>query len=217
MQDDNRKSDPPFLKRWSQRKLEAAREASAPVRLQTEATSVDAAPVTAPTAPADRAGEHPSAQPPLPNVESLSFDSDFTPFLKPDVEESVRREALKKLVRDPRFNVMDGLDVYIDDYSKLDPIPPEILAQLQHVKYLFNPPKTRVNAHGHVEDVPEDEPIAADPAAASADEHVPPESARAPSEIEIVDNTTISVASTADATGLPSAPVDAVPRPDASK
>lgn len=33
-------------------------------------------------------------------------------------EESVKRAALKKLFSDPRFNVMDGLDVDIDDYSK---------------------------------------------------------------------------------------------------
>ena len=41
--------------------------------------------------------------------------------------EDVRRAALKKLFSDPRFNVMDGLDVYIDDYSKTEPIPPEML------------------------------------------------------------------------------------------
>jgi hypothetical protein len=27
------------------------------------------------------------------------------------------------LFRDPRYNLMDGLDVYIDDYSKPDPLP----------------------------------------------------------------------------------------------
>jgi|SRR5687767_7434585 len=209
MQDDNRKSDPPFLKRWSQRKLAAAREAAPPVRDQAAATSVDAAPVTA---PANRAGEQPSVEAPLPDVESLSFESDFTPFLKPDVDDSVRRQALRKLVRDPRFNVMDGLDVYIDDYSKPDPIAPEILAQLNQLKYLFDPPKTRVNAQGHVEDVPEDEQLAEDPAAAPVDEPVPPEIAVSPGEIEIVDNTT----NTAVAADLPLAPVDAKLRPDGS-
>ena len=39
-----------------------------------------------------------------------------------------------KLFSDPRFNVMDGLDVYIDDYTKGDPIPPELLARLEHAK-----------------------------------------------------------------------------------
>lgn len=50
------------------------------------------------------------------------------------VDEGIKRAALKKLFSDPRFNVMDGLDVYIDDYSKEDPIPPGMLAQLQHAR-----------------------------------------------------------------------------------
>jgi hypothetical protein len=50
------------------------------------------------------------------------------------VEEGVKRAALKKLFSDPRFNVMDGLDTYIDDYSKDDPIPQAMLAQLEHAK-----------------------------------------------------------------------------------
>jgi hypothetical protein len=32
--------------------------------------------------------------------------------------------------------VMDGLDVYIDDYNKPDPIPPEMLRQLASAKFL---------------------------------------------------------------------------------
>jgi hypothetical protein len=66
----------------------------------------------------------------LPTIESLSFDSDFTAFLKPGVDPTVKRAALKKLFRDPRFNVMDGLDIYIDDYTKADPIPKDMLADL---------------------------------------------------------------------------------------
>ena len=31
---------------------------------------------------------------------------------------------------------MDGLDVYIDDYSKPDPIPPEMLRNLASAKFL---------------------------------------------------------------------------------
>jgi hypothetical protein len=31
---------------------------------------------------------------------------------------------------DPHFNIMDGLDIYIDDYSKPDPIPLEMLKRM---------------------------------------------------------------------------------------
>jgi hypothetical protein len=40
-----------------------------------------------------------------------------------DVAPELRSRALKKLFTDPHFNVMDGLDTYIDDYGKPDPIP----------------------------------------------------------------------------------------------
>ena len=58
------------------------------------------------------------------NSGASAFDSDYRAFFHPKVGEDVRRAALKKLFADPRFNVMDGLDVYIDDYSKEAPIPP---------------------------------------------------------------------------------------------
>src|SRR4029079_14744392 len=95
--------------------------------------------------------------PPLPPIESLTIDSDFTAFLGPQVDPGVKLAALKKLFRDPRFNLMDGLDVYIDDYSIPGPIAPELVRQLAHARYLFDPPRTRVNEAGFVEDVPDDE------------------------------------------------------------
>jgi hypothetical protein len=100
------------LARWSRRKLDAAQAAPAP-------PAPSAAPATVAPAPVK-----------LPPVETLSFDSDFTAFLRPEVDETLKRAALKQLFRDPRFNVMDGLDTYIDDYTKADPIPEDMLAGL---------------------------------------------------------------------------------------
>jgi len=103
------------LARWSRRKLEsAAAKPPSPV-----APALPAQPPSAAAAPIE-----------LPPVESLTFDSDFTAFLRPGVDPTVKSAALKQLFSDPRFNVMDGLDVYIDDYSKADPIPPDMLAEL---------------------------------------------------------------------------------------
>jgi hypothetical protein len=143
--------------RWSRRKRDAVRaderrdvQAPGPAEV-TRDTLPAAAPVAKPTttdAIADVA-------PPLPPVDSLTFDSDFSVFMRPDVDPSLRRQALKKLLSDPRFNVMDGLDVYIDDYTKMEPITPEMLSRLEHAKRVLFPPKTRVNAQGFVEDVPE--------------------------------------------------------------
>jgi hypothetical protein len=73
----------------------------------------------------------------LPPLESLDFASDFSAFLQDKVEESVKRAALKKLFHSPEFNVMDGLDVYIDDYGVPDPIPPEMLRELAHAREML--------------------------------------------------------------------------------
>jgi uncharacterized protein DUF3306 len=116
------------LKRWSRRKLEAARESAAADR------QAPVAPIAAQDASVPIAAVPPvpaaAIETPLPPVESLTIDSDFTAFLQPKVDEAIKRQALKKLFADPRFNVMDGLDVYIDDYTKSDPIPPDILERL---------------------------------------------------------------------------------------
>lgn len=100
-----------FLRRWSRLKREAAAVAEAP--------------------PAPAAAEK---LPELPSVDSLNFDSDFSAFMKAKVDESLKRAALKKLFADPRFNYMDGLDVWTGDYTGEDPIPESLLAQLDHAK-----------------------------------------------------------------------------------
>jgi hypothetical protein len=52
----------------------------------------------------------------------------------PGVDENVKRVAMKKLFSDPHFNVMDGLDTYIDDYGQPDPIPDAMLRRLTQSK-----------------------------------------------------------------------------------
>jgi hypothetical protein len=144
--EDEKSHEPLTLKRWSVRKLAASQEAKVATPSEAPAVAVQptAEPATGPTPVASA----------LPPVDSLTFESDFTAFMKPDVDESLKRMALKKLLHDPRFNVMDGLDTYIDDYSKPDPIEPDVVRQLMQARYIFNPPQTRVTEAGFVEDVP---------------------------------------------------------------
>lgn len=152
------------LQRWSQRKLEAAREEAPPSTSDASASvPADAEPTPAPAAIEK---EPPNAQqaPELPPVETLTFESDFTAFLQPRVEEAVKRQALKKLFRDARFNVMDGLDTYIDDYSIPSPVSAELLREMVHARVTLDPPKTCINAAGYVEDVPPEKLEAETPA-----------------------------------------------------
>ena len=117
-----------FLRRWSRLKRESA--AQKPVA--------------------------PEKPPQLPPLDSLTFESDFKAFMHSKVEEGVKRAALKKLFSDPRFNVMDGLDTYIDDYTKADPISEELLARLEHARQTLLVPKQEE------EEKPETEPAKKD-------------------------------------------------------
>jgi len=146
------------LKRWSQRKHAARREAVAPASDPAPPPAAAVPSGAAPTGAATATSRPPEGVAALPPIDSLTFDADFTGFMQPDVDPSLKNAALKKLFADPRFNVMDGLDTYIDDYSKPDPIDAETVAGLMQSRYLFNPPRTRVNERGEVEDVPPDEP-----------------------------------------------------------
>jgi hypothetical protein len=78
----------------------------------------------------------------LPDIKSLTIESDFKPFMQANVPAESRNAALKKLFADPSFNVMDGLDTYIADYSQPDPIPAEMLKELLKSKAfcLFDDP-----------------------------------------------------------------------------
>jgi len=211
------------LRRWSARKraavgqVTAAQDATPIVTL----TNDSAVPAPAPVAPDAGSSSAPtrttdasvaasgvatpaagtaSANVALPPIESLTPDSDFTPFMRPDVEPSLRQAALRKLFADPHFNVMDGLDTYIDDYSKPDPISPDLVKLLKHARYVFAPPPTRVNAQGFVEDVPEEELAARAQAPATPPAIAPTEAAATPPQ----------AIDAANAAALPAAPAEAI-------
>ncbi|MGP1678510.1 MAG: DUF3306 domain-containing protein [Burkholderiales bacterium] len=115
-----------FLSRWSRRKLEA--NENPPALAPTE---LPAAGLAVPTAPPASAAE--PAAPASPQGRS----AEYRKFFDPQVDERLRQTALRGLFSDPHFNVMDGLDTYIDDYSLADPIPAAMLRQLNQAKNLF--------------------------------------------------------------------------------
>jgi len=203
------------LRRWSQRKLEAARAATEP----TPAVATVPA-IVPPTPPADARATEPNSVPcaatpdaaasVLPPIESLTIDSDFAAFFEPTVDEALKRKALKQLFRDPRFNVMDGLDIYIDDYSQPDPISPEIVREMVQGRYIFDPPKTRVNEQGAVEDVPPDvplvEPDAPEPGALPAAAPLASAGAGAPPDVAARDAEVPATARDTSPPGIPEKP-----------
>lgn len=132
-----------FLGRWAQRKNDAlqGRPLDEPVASSPAvAVPATAAAAATPVYPATAEAQALSApEPPalsLEDVKLLTRDSDFKPFMAKSVDANVRNAAMKKLFSDPHFNVMDGLDIYIDDYSKSEPIPQAILRQMVSAKAL---------------------------------------------------------------------------------
>lgn len=139
-----------FLGRWSQRKqaVQQGRVVDEPVPAKL-VTADSVAPAATPVGKAQRlpgavmpqqpelpVEQAPPPAPTLADVKALNPDSSFAPYVARDVAPEVRNAAMKKLFTDPHYNVMDGLDIYIDDYSQPDPMPASMLRQLASAKFL---------------------------------------------------------------------------------
>jgi len=137
--------DDGFLQRWSRRKAEAKHgpvvepppPAPTPTLPQGGREETPLPPLGEGRDGGLRANPEPEEPPPtLDDVAALPTGADIRRFLAPKVDEDVKRAALKKLFADPRFNVMDGLDTYIDDYNKPDPLPKSMLRQMVQAQFL---------------------------------------------------------------------------------
>ena len=135
-----------FLGRWSQRKqdVRAGKPLIEPekpeIEVKTGAPNANEQHKQAPNmATTEVAATEEKPEIPLPtmaDVHQLTAESDFSPFVAKNVSSEVRNSAMKKLFTDPHYNVMDRLDIYIDDYSKPDPIPESMLRQMVSAKFL---------------------------------------------------------------------------------
>jgi hypothetical protein len=144
MTKDVENSSESFLSRWVKRKADVRAEEVKSVDVQNAnpSTSVPFEAKSPQTAIPERSlvsasNETTEANPPLPTIESLTQESDFSPFMGKDVAADLRNQAMKKLFTDPHYNVQDGLDIYIGDYTKSDPIPLDMLRKMTQSKALF--------------------------------------------------------------------------------
>lgn len=134
-------TDDGFLSRWSRRKVQAVRGEPLPAEPPVAPAPVAAVPAPAAVVAEAKAPAAPPAEPPDPpptmdDVRRLTPQADFTRFVKADVDPGVKQAALKTLFSDPHFNVMDGLDTYIDDYGKPDPLPASMLRKMVQSQFL---------------------------------------------------------------------------------
>jgi hypothetical protein len=76
--------------------------------------------------------ERPVTDADLPDLADLDEDSDYSMFMAAGVSPDKRRAALRQLFRSPKFNVIDGLDDYCEDYTKFDPLGDIVTAEMRH-------------------------------------------------------------------------------------
>lgn len=137
-----------FFQRWSRLKTDTA----APVPAPDESPAPPLAELAGAVPPASNAAAENDGQArqlTIEDVARLDAEADYSPFVARGVDQSVRRSALKKMFSDPHFNTGDGLDLYMGDYNKPDPMPAAMLAALQHSKSFFAqayPPEDDENA-----------------------------------------------------------------------
>ena len=106
-----------FFNRWSKRPDSPDADVSPPI-----ATSIASPSSVLPPGPQDPAT--------LEQAQRLTPQDDFRAFVRPEVAPEVRNTAMRQLFSDPHFNVMDGLDIYIDDYNRPDPLPLDDLKRM---------------------------------------------------------------------------------------
>lgn len=137
-----------FLRRWSRLKSGAGTEARSPARIPVvgdeeygkpsshEAGQVLKRNESGAAAVAGTKSAPPSANavPTMEDAMHLTPDSDYSAFVARGVDKAVRRLALKKLFADPHFNQVDGLDIYMGDYNRADPLPASMLAALRQAR-----------------------------------------------------------------------------------
>ena len=132
-----------FLRRWSRLKHEHERAAEQP------------------TPPAEKVeAEKPAEPAPLPPVEKLTPESDFTTFMQPKVQDKLRRAALKKLFVDPHFNTPDPFEPFSGDWRVAESISPDLLSTLKQAKVLEFDKKEEEPKSEEAEIEPEAEEIA---------------------------------------------------------
>lgn len=128
-----------FLGRWSQRK-QALREGKPVEEPPVPAAAPSAASAPAVAARTEPARAEPEAEAPPPptleDVQALTPQSDFRRYVAGDVDPEVRHAAMRTLFSDPHFNVMDGLDIYIEDYNTPNPMPASMLRKMASAQFL---------------------------------------------------------------------------------
>ena len=121
-------ADEGFLQRWSRRKAEArtAPKAGEPEQ-ETALARAELPQAAEPREPPASTGSRPPDDraaavdlEALPDIDTLTYESDFTAFMRKGVPPELRKRALQRLWRsNPTLANLDGLVEYGEDYTKI--------------------------------------------------------------------------------------------------
>jgi hypothetical protein len=113
------------LSRWSRRKTES-KDPVAPAVLTLENDDQNSIAVTEP----EQAPELTDAD--MPDIETLTEESDFSGFMSSGVSDDLRNLALRKLFKSSVFNIRDGLDEYDEDYTEFEKLGDIVTCDMKH-------------------------------------------------------------------------------------
>lgn len=123
-------SEAGFVSRWSRLKHEAVEDAGTAAIENT--TSSNAAADNTEPGLKQASSARILTDEDMPDIESLTPESDYTDFLSPGVSDALRKLALRKLFHSEAFNIRDGLDEYDGDYTQFEKLGDIVTSDMQH-------------------------------------------------------------------------------------
>jgi len=127
-------TDQGFLKRWSRRKADPEGTAGPPANDQAD-PAADEHRVDAPheqPGPDDHTQEPIKTDADMPDLDSINDGSDVSEFFSPGVSQELRNQALRRLFRTARFNVIDPLDDYNEDFRNFELLGDLVTSDMRH-------------------------------------------------------------------------------------
>lgn len=125
------------LSRWSRRKQQGA-EVTREEDLALQLEEQNLAEVDVPGAVIEQDQQEAEVEEPvltdadMPDIESLTEDSNFGQFMSPGVSDELRNLALRKMYKAPFFNIRDGLDEYDEDFTTFEKLGDIVTADMRH-------------------------------------------------------------------------------------
>jgi len=123
-------SEAGFVSRWSRLKHEAVKESETAAIENT--TANNAAAENTELELTQASSTRILTDEDMPDIESLTPESNFADFLSPGVSDALRKLALRKLFHGEAFNIRDGLDEYDGDYTQFEKLGDIVTSDMQH-------------------------------------------------------------------------------------